>query len=104
MKHQISDLYQMQSLPLETKLIMTQRRLLDWYSRYDGDVYCSVSGGKDSVCLLHIIRSIPYLSGIPAVFVDTGLEYPQVREFARNLENVTVLRPKMNFRQVSLTG
>ena len=56
MKHQISDLYQMQSLPLEIKIIMTQRRLLDWYNHYDGDVYCSFSGGKDSCTLLHIIH------------------------------------------------
>ena len=100
MKHQISDLYQMQSLPLEIKIIMTQRRLLDWYNHYDGMVYCSVSFGKDSTCLLHIIRSIPYLSDIPAVYVNTGLEYPEINNFMKNFDNVTVLRPKMNFRQV----
>ena len=100
MKHQISDLYQMQSLPLDIKIIMTQRRLLDWYNHYDGMVYCSVSFGKDSTCLLHIIRSIPYLSDIPAVYVNTGLEYPEINNFMRNFDNVTVLRPKMNFRQV----
>ena len=100
MKHQISDLYQMQSLPLDIKIIMTQRRLLDWYNHYDGMVYCSVSFGKDSTCLLHIIRSIPYLSDIPAVYVNTGLEYLEINNFMRNFDNVTVLRPKMNFRQV----
>lgn len=100
MKHQISDLYQMQSFPLDIKIIMTQRRLLDWYNHYNGDTYLSYSGGKDSTCLLHIIRSIPYLSDIPAVFVDTGLEYPEIRDFVRSFGNVTILRPKMNFRQV----
>ena len=82
MKHQISDLYQMQSLPLDIKIIMTQRRLLDWYNHYDGMVYCSVSFGKDSTCLLHIIRSIPYLSDIPAVYVNTGLEYPEINNLS----------------------
>ncbi|MEE3405404.1 MAG: phosphoadenosine phosphosulfate reductase family protein, partial [Acutalibacteraceae bacterium] len=93
MKHQISDLYQMQSLPLDIKIIMTQRRLLDWYNHYDGLTYLGYSGGKDSTCLMHIIRSIPYLSDIPAVYVDTGLEYPEIRDFVRSFGNVTILRP-----------
>lgn len=37
----------------------------------------------------------------PVVFVDTGLEYPEVRNFAIQNADV-VLRPKMNFRQVIL--
>jgi 3'-phosphoadenosine 5'-phosphosulfate sulfotransferase (PAPS reductase)/FAD synthetase len=37
---------------------------------------------------------------VPAVFVDTGLEYPEIREFVRTVENVEWLKPKMNFRQV----
>lgn len=37
----------------------------------------------------------------PVVFVDTGLEYPEVRNFAMQNADV-VLRPKMNFRQVIL--
>ena len=100
MKHQISDLYQMQSLPLEMKIIMTQRRLSDWYKHYDGDVYLSYSGGKDSTCLKHIIHNTPGISDIPAVFVDTGLEYPEIRDFVQNSGDVTILKPKMNFRQV----
>ena len=30
---------------------------------------------------------------IPAVFVDTGLEYPEIREFVKTVPNVTWLRP-----------
>ena len=36
---------------------------------------------------------------VPAVFCDTGLEYPEVRELALRKADV-VLRPKMNFKQV----
>lgn len=32
--------------------------------------------------------------------MDTGLEYPEIRAFVRSFENVEILRPKMNFRQV----
>lgn len=97
-KHTRYDLAQMQSLPLEAKVKMTERRIQEWYEAWDGQVYVSFSGGKDSTVLLHIARqSYP---DIEAVFVDTGLEFPSVRKFAMLQENVIVLRPKMNFRDV----
>ena len=37
---------------------------------------------------------------IEAVFIDTGLEYPEIREFVKTFDNVTTLRPKMNFKEV----
>ena len=37
---------------------------------------------------------------VEAVFIDTGLEYPEIREFVRGFSNVRILRPEMNFRQV----
>lgn len=37
---------------------------------------------------------------IKAIYVDTGLEYPEIKEFVKSFNNVDVLRPKMNFRQV----
>ena len=100
MKHQISDLYQMQSLSLESKIIMTQHRIRGWYDHYDGDVYVSFSGGKDSTVLLDIVRNTPGVYDVPAVFADTGLEFPEIREFVRTFDDVTIVRPKMNFRQV----
>ena len=100
MRHQISDLYQMQSLSLESKIIMTQHRIRGWYDHYDGDVYVSFSGGKDSTVLLDIARNTPGVYDVPAVFADTGLEFPEIREFVRTFDDVTIVRPKMNFRQV----
>ena len=98
-KHTINDLYQMQALPLSLKIRMTQRRIRDWVEYYGKDgVYVSFSGGKDSTVLLYLVREIyPEITG---VYVDTGLEYPEVKEFVRQHENVEILRPKMNFRQV----
>lgn len=100
MKHQINDLYQMQSLPLNIKIRMTQSRIKGWYDHFDGDIYCSFSGGKDSTVLLDIIRNTPGVWNVPAVFADTGLEFPEIRDFVKTFENVTVVYPKMNFRQV----
>lgn len=40
------------------------------------------------------------LPDCPAVFVDTGLEYPEIRNFVKQTPNVTWIRPEMNFRKV----
>ena len=54
-KHTKGDLQQMQSLPLRAKITMTQRRIRDWVDYWDGQVYVSFSGGKDSTVLKHIV-------------------------------------------------
>lgn len=98
-KHTVNDLRQMQSLPLQAKIQMSRRRISEWVDEFGEDsVYVSFSGGKDSTVLLDIVRKD--YSGIEAVFVNTGLEYPSVRQFALSKENVTELRPGMNFRDV----
>lgn len=98
-KHTISDLYQMQSLPLSIKIRMTMRRIREWVEYYGIDgVYISFSGGKDSTVLLDIAREM--YPEIWAVHVDTGLEYPEIRRFVTQYENVKIIRPKMNFRQI----
>lgn len=98
-KHELWELKQMQSLPLQAKIQMTRQRIRAWVDEFGEDgVYVSFSGGKDSTVLLDVVRK-DYPS-IEAVFVNTGLEYPSVRQFALSKENVTELRPGMNFRDV----
>lgn len=94
----IEELKKLQNLPLERKVLVTQTRIIEWYQKFDGQVYISFSGGKDSTVLLHIAREI--YPDIPAVFVDTGLEYPEIRHFVKTFDNVTILRPKMRFDEV----
>ena len=97
-KHTLGDLKQLQSLPLSAKIAMTKQRIKGWYDYWDGQVYVSFSGGKDSTVLLDIARQV--YDDIEAVFVDTGLEYPEIRQFVKTFDNVTILRPKMRFDQV----
>lgn len=89
----------MQSLPLEAKVAMTQRRIKEWYDYWDGQVFLSFSGGKDSTVLKHIIDNTVGVHDVPAVFADTGLEYPEVKKFATANADI-VLRPEMRFDNV----
>ena len=99
-KHTFSDLKQMQSLPLEAKIVMTQQRIQQWYDHWDGQVYVSFSGGKDSIVLKHLVENTPGVYDVPALFVNTGLEYPEIQKFAMSQPNVTTVRPKMRFDEV----
>lgn len=89
---------QRKNLPWELKQRLTQRRIKEWYNYWDGDVYISFSGGLDSTVLLHLVRK--ELENIPAVFVDTGLEYPELKAFVQTFDNVTYLRPQMSYKSV----
>ena len=95
-KYTMDTLRQRQALPLDAKIEFTKLRIKWWLDKFPS--YISFSGGKDSTVLLHIARQVS--RDIPAVFVDTGLEYPEIRGFALSQENVTRLRPEMNFRKV----
>ena len=150
-RHAKGDLRQMQSLPLDYKILMTKERIKAWYQtwtkfvihdketgktrsvtidardfhyqdakerfklkdseyvfeEYPGQVYVSFSGGKDSTVLKHIVDSM--YSDVPAVFVNTGLEYPEIQQFVRDVKSgkwdcfnpdVEILRPEMRFDEV----
>lgn len=97
----------MQALPLEAKIRMTKERIRAWYDYWDGMVYVSFSGGKDSTVLKHIVDSM--YDDVPAVFVNTGLEYPEIQLFVKAIKegkypcfntDVVILRPEMRFDQV----
>lgn len=96
--HSKEQLEEMQRLPLPRKIQITTARIIEWYQHYNGKVYVAFSGGKDSTVLLDIVRRI--YPDVPAVFSDTGLEFPEVRQFAMSRDNVVVVKPEMNFRKV----
>ena len=67
-------------------------------SAIPGWVYVAFSGGKDSTVLKHIVDSM--YDDVPALFVNTGLEYPEIQRFAMSQKNVVTVRPQMRFDEV----
>ena len=74
-------LKQYQALPLQAKVNMSLNRIREWYDHFGGGVYISFSGGKDSTVLAHLVHTI--YPDVPMVFSNTGLEYPEIRQFAK---------------------
>lgn len=106
-RHSKGDLEQMQSLSLSAKIKMTQQRIKAWYEHFDGQVYVSFSGGKDSTVLKHIVDSM--YDDVPALFVNTGLEYPELQRFVKEIKDgvydcfnsdVVIVRPEKRFDEV----
>lgn len=90
---------QRKNLPYDVKLVLTNQRIVDWYENFNGEVYISFSGGLDSTVLLDLVRK-QLGNNIPAVFSNTGLEYPELVEHVKNFDNVTIIKPEKSFRQV----
>ena len=99
--HDAQRLKELQALPLDRKIQISQARIIEWYQRNHGNVVVSFSGGKDSTVLLHLVRTI--FPDMPAVFSNTGLEYPEIQRFVRTFPNVEIVAPKMNFSEVIST-
>lgn len=92
-----TDLEQRRHLPLNAKILMSQARIREWYNHWNGDVYVSFSGGKDSTVLAHLVRDL--YPDVPLVFSNTGLEYLEIQSFARKM-GAEFIRPEMPFSEV----
>ena len=88
----------LQGYSLAGKIAHSQRKIKEWHDAFNGEVYVSFSGGKDSTVLLYLAREM--YPDIKAVFCDTGLEYPEIRDFVKTIDNVEWLKPKMTFNKV----
>lgn len=48
--------------------------------------------------LLSLVRGL--YPDVPAVFVDTGVEFPEIRQFVRTVDNVVWVKPRYTFKQI----
>lgn len=115
------DAMELQAMSLEDKIqLSTWGKMYEWYQACATaglGVCISFSGGKDSTVLAHLVGTLLSRANLPKemhlVFSDTGLEYPEIREFAKWFATVWlpekfpnlsihyhVVKPKMIFRDV----
>ena len=88
----------MYSKDLKNKIEIATNNIVEWYEYWDGKVYVAFSGGKDSIAMLHLVRSI--YSDVPAVYFHTGLDWPECVQIVKETQNVVILKPKMAFHKV----
>ena len=71
-------------------------------SHFDGQVFVSFSGGKDSCVMLSLVELL--LPNVPCMFIMTGCESPSVCRFIRQMKadghNIEMVRPQKTLRQV----
>lgn len=79
--HDKNMLSQLQALPLDRKIQITQNRLIEWFTAWGGLCYVSFSGGKDSTVLADIAAQVCKMLEYKLIlwFSDTGLEYPEIK-------------------------
>lgn len=93
------ELSYLQSLPLEQKVMIAKDRIRSFVRFYGTDgVYVSFSGGVDSTVLLHIVRSI--YPDVRALFLDTWMEWPQIRAFVSEFPSVDTKKPCMGMKEI----
>lgn len=66
----------------EHKIIKVQEKILTHYEEHKG--FLAWSGGNDSTALLLIAQNV--IPDIPVVWYDSGLEYPETREYINMLK------------------
>ncbi|OAV75853.1 hypothetical protein Barb7_00485 [Bacteroidales bacterium Barb7] len=88
-----------QSWTLEQKIDHTVGVVSHFADKMNGNIYISLSGGKDSTVMMDIIRRFVDKNA-PAVFCNTGNEYPEIVKFIRSTDNVTVIRPDIHIHQI----
>lgn len=76
--------------------------VIDQFARhFNGQVYVSFSGGKDSVAMLSLVEVI--IPKVKSVFVMTGCESPSVCRFIREQQqhhDIEIIRPQKTLKQV----
>lgn len=98
-KEPAAELRRLQKMPYEWKVEHALDVIREFVEHQGvNSVYVSFSGGKDSLVLLHLVRSI--YTDVPAVFANTGIEFPEQVKFVRSFQNVTEVHPIKHFPKI----
>jgi phosphoadenosine phosphosulfate reductase len=68
---------------IAAKKARAEHELKDVFSKRNLPITVSFSGGKDSLVVLDLVSSIT--KDFTALFIDTGLEHPQTRDYVRRI-------------------
>jgi len=92
----------MLSWSLDKKIKHAKKRIRQFYKELDGKVYIAFSGGKDSVVLKHLVKSL--YPDVPSVFSNTTNEYLEILDFIREYHKDTIwVNPKKTFIDIMKT-
>ena len=98
----IEELRERQGWTLTQKIDHSLGVIDQFNAHYDGKVYVSFSGGKDSCVMLNLVEMI--VQNVPCMFIMTGCESPSVCRFIREMKaeghNIEITRPKKTLRKV----
>lgn len=91
-----------QSLPLSIKQGLSVDAIRAFLREYSSSgTYISFSGGKDSTVLADLVWQID--ASVPAVFLDTWMEFPQLRRFVHQFSEgheLIVIKPEKTMKQI----
>lgn len=87
-----------QGLLLQDKIHYSLIKIKEFYEEYEGKIAISFSGGKESTVGINLVRTL--YPNVPAIFFNTGLEFPEILRFVRTFPNVKWIRPKYSFKEV----
>lgn len=95
----VNTLHERQKWSLEQKIDHAIGTVEAFIARTCKTPYVSFSGGKDSTVVLDLVRRFVNPE-IKAVFCNTGNEFPEIVDFVKTWDNVTIITPGMSIRKI----
>lgn len=96
----LDELKARQGWPLTQKIDHAIMTIETFIARSGRPAYVAFSGGKDSTVLLDIVRRYLPSYDIPAVFCNTGNEWPEIVRFVKSIPDVVTIHPEKPVREV----